>query len=158
MKNATQIYMERTGLDRIADVLSRPGQSWSSATLDDVRSIIEATGRYVPDNADTGEIYLRRSSELLLEELPEDCIRECSASGDVTAAVEHWCKALPFGVEPEAARRYLASTGGWDPGELEAADPDTLAQRVLWIACCDFGEYLEDPDGACGTNVFILGG
>ena len=156
MDNATYNYHDRHGLDLIADLLGEPGKPWSSDTLDQVAEIVSASGRYIPDNADSGELYLRRTSCLCRRDLPEDCIADCSASGDVTASVEYWQAALPFNVEPEAARRYLAECGAWDREDLAGEDPVTLAQRVLWLACCEFREHGENPDEC--ADVFSLGG
>jgi hypothetical protein len=156
MNNATRDYMRKYGLELIADFLSEPGRGWSPNTLGQVVDILESAGHYVAGNAADGEIYLRRTSCLCIRDLPEQCITDCSASGDVTGVVEHWQRSLPFNVEPEAAREYLARTGGWDRDELEGEDPDTLAQRVLWIACGDFSECI-NSDGECGTDVFSIG-
>lgn len=156
MNNATRDYMRKFGLELIADFLSEPGREWSSDTLDQVVNILESAGHYVAGNAADGEIYLRRTSCLGIRDLPEQCITDCSASGDVAGAVEHWQRSLPFNVEPEVARECLARTGGWDRDELEGEDPATLAQRVLWLACCDFSEYVKS-DGESGTDVFSIG-
>ncbi len=36
---------------------------------------------------------------------------------------------------------YLGEFGAWD--DLESAEIDTLANRVLWTACCDIAEQGE---------------
>ena len=156
MNNATHDYMRKYGLELIADLLSEPGGEWSSDTLDQVVDILESAGHYVAGNAADGEIYLRRTSCLCIRDLPEQCITDCSASGDVTGAVEHWQRSLPFNVEPEAARRCLAGYGAWDDDDLAAASPTSLAQRVLWLACCDFAEHESNLD--YGSDLFTLGG
>jgi len=73
---------------------------------------------------------------------PASCIAECSAGGRVDSAVEHWRKQLKFSeaLEPvrPLAERYLKEFGAWD--DLPTVDLDTLANRVLWTACCDISE------------------
>src|SRR5271165_655290 len=78
-------------------------------------------------------------------QFPVDCIAECSASGRVDEAVEHWRKKLKLSEALEPVRplveRYLREYGAWD--DLAEADIDTLADRVLWTACCDIREQGE---------------
>lgn len=86
--------------------------------------------------------------DLYPEDLPDNCISECSASGDVTEAVNYWQQQLNFVVDRNDAIVYLKSTGGWSEDELKDLSDDELAQKVLWIACCDFKE---------GNDMFYLG-
>lgn len=86
--------------------------------------------------------------DLYPEDLPVECIQECSASGDVYDAVEYWQQQLNFVVDRTNAISYLESTGAWDKSDLEESDDTSLAQRILWIACCDFKE---------GNDMFYLG-
>lgn len=76
---------------------------------------------------------------------PADCIESCSASGAVDDAVEYWRKKLGLSEALEPVRplveRYLREFGAWD--DLATADIDTLADSVLWIACCDIAEQGE---------------
>jgi hypothetical protein len=76
---------------------------------------------------------------------PGDCIAECSGSGSVDEPVEWWRKALKFAeaLEPvrALAERYLREFGAWD--DLETASIETLADRILWTACCDIREQGE---------------
>jgi hypothetical protein len=75
-------------------------------------------------------------------QFPADCIESCSHSGSVDDDVEFWRKRLNFADILEPVRplveRYLKEFGAWD--DLEIADMDTLADRVLWQACCDIRE------------------
>lgn len=78
-------------------------------------------------------------------QFPADCIRDCSAGGRVDASVECWRLELKFAEALEPVRplveRYLKEFGAWD--DLTTADMDTLADRVLWSACCDIREQGE---------------
>ena len=78
-------------------------------------------------------------------QFPVDCIRDCSASGQRDEAVEYWRKKLGFvaAIEPrrELAERYLEEFGAWD--DLQTADIEVLADRILWTACCDIAEQGE---------------
>ncbi len=75
-------------------------------------------------------------------QFPADCIESCSASGRVDDAVEFWRIKLNLSAALEPVRditeRYLKEYGAWD--DLQTADIDTLANRVLWTACCDIKE------------------
>lgn len=78
-------------------------------------------------------------------QFPAECIAECSASGSVDDAVEYWRKKLEFAAALAPVRpiveRYLGEYGSWD--DLDTADIDVLADRVLWTACCDIREQGE---------------
>ncbi len=94
---------------------------------------------------------------LYLEDLPTECIEDCSGPGAADEAVAYWLLNLEFTVDQARAIDYLAACGGWSREELEAADDDTLAGRILWLACGDFNEY--DPqDDSCGSDIFVLEG
>lgn len=94
--------------------------------------------------------------ELLREELPAECIADCSASGDVTAAVQYWRETLPLTVNRERAARCLRGYGAWD--DLDTVSDDTLAERVLWLACGSFAEWdgLPPDESNNGSDVFTL--
>lgn len=75
-------------------------------------------------------------------QFPAQCIDDCSASGRVDEAVEYWRKELGLVAALEPRRKlvesYLKEYGAWD--DLETADIETLADRVLWTAMCDIKE------------------
>ena len=74
-------------------------------------------------------------------ELPQECVEDCSASGDVGGAVEHWIDELDFKVDREQAIKYLEEYGAWDT--LESDTDQEITMRVLWLACCDISEQGE---------------
>jgi hypothetical protein len=80
---------------------------------------------------DTGE---------LTRPLPKDCVKDCSASGSVDEAVAYWRKKLNFTVPGARAVRYLRQFGAWRPEELNALPLNELAEKVLWLACCEINE------------------
>lgn len=87
------------------------------------------------------------------EEFPAECVRECSASGAVDDAVESWRVQLGFVVPRDKAIQWLREFGAWpmesdkyDTG-LNDTDDDTLARRVLWLACCEVNESGEPWTG-----------
>lgn len=99
------------------------------------------------------------SDVLFLTELPPDCIVECSAQGAVDEAVAFWCKELDFTVDRDKAISCLQGYGAWDKKDLELTADETLAERVLWLACGDFGEFVThcedagiDPRTECADN------
>lgn len=75
-------------------------------------------------------------------QFPAECIADCSGSGSVDEAVEYWRRKLGLVAALEPIRplveRYLQEFGAWD--DLQRADIDTLADRVLWQACCEIAE------------------
>jgi hypothetical protein len=82
-------------------------------------------------------------------DLPDDCVADCSASGDVTALVYLWLDRLSFVVPRPKAIAYLKEFGAWpvesdkyDKGLNDMTDTE-LAAKVLWIACGDISEQGE---------------
>lgn len=103
--------------------------------------------------------------ELNLSDLPPDCVRDCSSSGDVSEAVEFWTEELGFTVERAPAIECLSGYGAWEDEQLESASDEWLAQRILWLACGDFSEFLTwkarnpgkpDSEASYGSDIFIL--
>ena len=90
----------------------------------------------------TDRPWFRPDGELV-REIPADCVEDCAHSGDCTADVEAWCARLGFTVPRDLAILWLAEFGAWDVAELTDASDDTLAERVLWLACCDIAEQGE---------------
>lgn len=80
-------------------------------------------------------------------QFPAECIEACSASGSVDESVDIWVLRLDLvkALEPvrALAERYLKEFGAWD--DLSTCELSTIAQRVLWVACCDIREEGEWP-------------
>lgn len=97
-----------------------------------------------------------------IDQLPRECIADCSAPGPADEAVTAWRKRLGFTVDRDGAIRYLQGTGAWELDELQQADSDTLAERILWLACGDFRDYLSEVERGrgdaphCGSSFFCL--
>lgn len=72
---------------------------------------------------------------------PADCIAACSASGRVDDSVEYWVQHLGFSPPRDLMERYLREYGAWD--DLQMADDHILAERVMWLACCEIREQGE---------------
>lgn len=86
-----------------------------------------------------------RYGHLASGSFPADCIEACSASGAVDSAVEYWRNELNLvevltPVRP-LVESYLKEFGAWD--DLQTAEMERLANRVLWIACGDIREQGE---------------
>ena len=110
--------------------------------------------------------------ELLIEELPRECIDACSASGAVDGAVAYWREALGFTVNRANAIEAIAQYGAWERDDLASRDDVDLAEIVLWLAAGDFSEYITEAEDAgvdpynrpsvdvfepnCGTDVFTI--
>lgn len=93
------------------------------------------------------------STSFEINDVPRECIDACSASGDISESVEGWRKSLGFYVNREQAIGYLQSTGAWTKEELEESSDDTIGNRILWMACCNFHEYIVECERA-GVNPF----
>lgn len=81
----------------------------------------------------------------LIREIPVECVKACSHSGQCDRDVEFWQKKLEFEIPKAKAIFYLARTGAWSEKDLFLQTHDELAQKVLWIACSDIketGEFL----------------
>jgi hypothetical protein len=100
--------------------------------------------------------HLHVSDTLNLEQLPHSCIADCSAPGRNDDAVAFWTRRLGFSVDRERAIKCLLGYGAWELEELTAADPRTLAERILWLACHDFAEWDGTRDSPCGSDIFSL--
>lgn len=77
------------------------------------------------------------------DDLPIRCIAECSQAGNVEA----WRQKLTFTVDQSRARHCLQGYGAWCAQEIAAMSDDDVADRILWLACCDFKE---------GGDLFVL--
>lgn len=106
---------------------------------------------------------------LYLEDLPAECIEDCSMPGrDATATVRYWIERLNFTVDAARARACLWGYGAWDGSQL--ADDSANAERIFWLACGEFGEFMQGcaraginphkrPDGfsaSAGSDIFVL--
>jgi hypothetical protein len=76
----------------------------------------------------------------LLKKTPKQCVEDCSHQGECFEDVKHWQEKLNFQVPRKLAIEYLREYGAWDCWELQRMDETTLAQKVLWLACCDIKE------------------
>ncbi len=90
---------------------------------------------------------------LSIEDLPQECIDDCSGQGSVDDAVGYWIDKLGFTVDAERARRCLKGYGAWDSDEL--ADEDQNTRRVLWLACGTFSDFQASGDRE-GSEIFVL--
>jgi hypothetical protein len=91
--------------------------------------------------------------ELSASDLPQECIDDCSSSGDVTEAVEYWVNKLGFTVDRERAIDCLKGFGAWTHDELCEMESEEIAMRVLWVAC---GQFSDEQVMGEGDPVFVL--
>lgn len=76
---------------------------------------------------------------LYRDDFPDECIRDCSMPGrDATPYVEAWLSRIGLALDPDEARAALREYGAWNDAEL--ADDAANRARILWCACCDFGQ------------------
>lgn len=84
--------------------------------------------------------------EIFAGELPEDCITDCS-QGTVDGEVSYWRSELKFTVDQDRARDCLRGYGAWDDDEIAEMCELDVAEKILWLACCDFRE---------GNEIFVM--
>ena len=70
----------------------------------------------------------------LFELLPEECIDECSGSGDNGPACEYWVDKLSLNIPRQQCIDELKSFGAWTKEELNKESDKELNERFLWIA------------------------
>lgn len=78
---------------------------------------------------------------LFREDIPEECVTECTHPGECDADVIRWREKLGFTVSRPDAIRGLRMYGAWSPEELAVKTDEELAEIVLWVAC---GSIKED--------------
>lgn len=82
-----------------------------------------------------------------LWDLPRDCILDCTVPGQpADEPVAFWREQLDVTVDRAAAIRCLKGTGAWEDSALALKTDDELAEIVLWLACGDFREFLDDAE------------
>ena len=95
---------------------------------------------------------------LSMDELPQECIDDCSRPGSADEPVAAWRKKLNFTVDRTNAIKYIRACGIELP---ELMSDETLAEYILWMACGNFHEQQvwerdnpdKDPeDSDCGTS------
>lgn len=80
----------------------------------------------------------------VIDNLPEECVAECSAPGQpADEAVAYWLAqpevaAIIGAVPAEDLRRHLNEYGAWEADDL--ADDHANRERLLWLAACDMRE------------------
>jgi hypothetical protein len=102
------------------------------------------------------------SHVIYLEDIPRECIEDCSRPGPADAAAARWRETLNVTVPRVDAIRCLTGYGAWERDELEASTDNELAERILWLACGDFSEYQHEvaagraKDPRAGSDIFVL--
>lgn len=72
--------------------------------------------------------------------LPTECVEDCSAQGSVDESVAYWRERLNFAVPRELAIRWLQDFGAWPVEGLQDMTDTEIAEKVLWLACCEIRE------------------
>jgi len=84
----------------------------------------------------------------LVGELLAECVQDCAAPGqDASDAVSYWRERLGFAPPRGFAVEYLRGFGAWE--DLDTADYETIAGRVLWLFACDAREALANGEATC---------
>lgn len=100
-----------------------------------------------------------------IDQLPVECIEDCSAIGDVSESVAYWREKLGFTVDRDRAITCLEGYGAWDREDMEQESDGWIAERILWIACGNFSDQRkwekDNPnkppeDSSYGTSCFCL--
>ena len=100
---------------------------------------------------------LHVSYNLGIEQLPSECIADCGkGDGAKDSAVAYWRDKLEFTVDRARAVNCLAGYGAWTREELAKDDDETLAGRILWLACGNFAEWDGTENSPSGSDIFVL--
>lgn len=106
-----------------------------------------------------------------ITDLPRECVEDCSGPGAADDAVAYWLAELGFTVNRDKAIHCLTGYGAWEREELAADTDETIAGRILWLACCNFSEYITEAERAgfdpygdrpetflpnSGSDIFVL--
>jgi hypothetical protein len=91
---------------------------------------------------------------LYIEDIPPECIKDCSGPGQADIPVHDWREKLDFEVNRENAIKCLDGYGAWD--DLETWTDKRLAETVLWLACGNFNEWDGTENSNCGSDIFCL--
>ena len=141
------IYLTDETLDKLIAVIGDidvSGSDYEQALQDGLTSLRDARERWIADEAFTWFNSRGEFKGCAPVGFPREAMEDCAGSGDVSDAVHYWREKLEFTVPREMAISWLAETGAWDREELESATDETLAQRVLWLACCEMQESSEN--------------
>lgn len=92
---------------------------------------------------------LERNNQIIIEDLPKECIAECSMSGDVEYFVRRWVKELDFSVDIDLAREKLEDAGMSD---VEKKSDEVVTLLIFHMMCCDFSEQLYWEENNPGKN------
>ena len=78
---------------------------------------------------------------MILRNLPEECVEECSRPGEsADEPVARWVRQLHFDPPRALAIPWLEEFGAWEREELGGWSDTRVAETVLWIACGDIRE------------------
>jgi hypothetical protein len=77
-----------------------------------------------------------------IKSLPADCIKDCSATGDVSQAVDYWVIKLNLEAPSWLLREHLSGYGAWDRPEL--CDHGMNLRRLLFVWACDCREMADN--------------
>jgi hypothetical protein len=75
--------------------------------------------------------------------IPQECVEDCSHSGECYDDCYDWVDRLCFTVPREQTIKYLREFGAWSIEELNDMTDEDLAIKVLWIACNDIKDGQE---------------
>jgi hypothetical protein len=82
------------------------------------------------------DCYDGESGALLLTASAE-ALNDCSTPGQpANDSVDHWRDLVTWRADDATLRQSLRGYGAWD--DLQTADMESIKDRVLWIAACDY--------------------
>ena len=72
--------------------------------------------------------------------MPIEAIADCSEPGSADDAVKYWAGKINLDLETDRMIEVLVETGGWTREDLKEENVDTLRERCIWIAACNYRE------------------
>jgi len=98
---------------------------------------------------------MRYTNSIPIKDIPRPCIMALAGPTNATPYVGDWRRELVFEVDIGQARKHILSTGRWSEEEIEDMGDEEISEIILWLACCNFKEFLES-DGVWGTDIYSL--
>ncbi len=79
--------------------------------------------------------------------MSQEAMEDCSASGPVDEAVDHWFTRVNVYATAEQIRNELKEYGAWDAEELQ--DDTQNLKRIVWIAASNIKDDLRENNAGC---------
>lgn len=91
-----------------------------------------------PTRGEFVELYDGESGNVLFGHVAMDCVDELSSPGPKQAEVDYWIDQVEQIATDRQLKAYVKNAGATVPEDVR-----DIAKVALWIAACDYAEYLQ---------------